>query len=319
MGAILLNVAALLLAASSLATASVAAQATTGTLAGRVADETGRPLPVRAKVVVRGRDGGSTRTAYVQGKGQFRVDLLRPGSYTIDATAEGYQPATVGPVEVVIGRTVTVDVTLTRVAAPVVTRAAAPEPDAELASHAEREVRGGQTAAFRVRLGAGQCLRLSIAPADLRVVVRVYDPNRDRRGAVDVPSYSHARRGVLVVADVAGDYRIEVTSLERGAAPRRLAVAVERNAAATERDAAAARAVAAFADASRSAARRDAGSLRVAADRYREAAGLFHAAGEPDAEAAALGAAGEVYLELGDAETAARLAREASAAGAAPR
>jgi hypothetical protein len=83
----------------------------TGDLAGVVTDPTGASV-ANAKVTVKADATGETYTATTNGSGEFRVSLLRPGTYTVVVSSTGFQDATqkatvslgqVAPVNVQLG------------------------------------------------------------------------------------------------------------------------------------------------------------------------------------------------------------------------
>jgi len=61
----------------------------TGELAGTVSDPSGAPIP-NITVTAKSQTTGETRTATTNGEGQYRLPLLRPGSYKLSATAPGF-------------------------------------------------------------------------------------------------------------------------------------------------------------------------------------------------------------------------------------
>src|ERR687898_22199 len=71
--------------------ANAAAQAGTGTLAGRVVDEQSAAIP-GATVTVTELATGAMRTASSDAEGVFRLAGLPAGRYTVDVTLDGFQP-----------------------------------------------------------------------------------------------------------------------------------------------------------------------------------------------------------------------------------
>lgn len=89
-------------------TAAVAAQATSGTLIGRVTDPTDRPL---ARADVRATDDlhGEARTAVTDESGFYRFVDLPPALYAISASAAGFRQTTRTAVPVTLDSTVRID------------------------------------------------------------------------------------------------------------------------------------------------------------------------------------------------------------------
>ena len=65
----------------------------TGDLAGIVTDPTGATV-ANAKVTVKADATGETYTATTNGTGEFRISLLRPGTYTVVVSSTGFQDST---------------------------------------------------------------------------------------------------------------------------------------------------------------------------------------------------------------------------------
>ncbi len=69
-----------------------ASQAATASLSGTVNDAKGAALP-KANVVIRSESNGSIKTTVSDASGHFSIDGLRPGSYTVEASAPGFAGA----------------------------------------------------------------------------------------------------------------------------------------------------------------------------------------------------------------------------------
>ncbi len=87
------------------------AQATNGTIRGRVTDPTGAVVPQTA-ISVTGADGQSI-TAATKADGTYEVKDLPPGKYTVRAQAKGFTPFEQVDVEVAAGQVRMVDVSFT--------------------------------------------------------------------------------------------------------------------------------------------------------------------------------------------------------------
>lgn len=81
-----------------------------GDIAGTVTDASGAAIP-GATINIKNTDTGSTSTVTTSGAGQFRANLLKPGTYTIDASAPNFQTSQTTTV-VAVGQTATVNLTL---------------------------------------------------------------------------------------------------------------------------------------------------------------------------------------------------------------
>jgi hypothetical protein len=95
----------------SLCGTAIAQTAATGNIEGIVTDTTGAVLPGVA-VVVKNTGTNVTRDVVTDNAGRYRANALQPGMYEVTATLGGFQPATLGNVEVQVGQTQSVDVKL---------------------------------------------------------------------------------------------------------------------------------------------------------------------------------------------------------------
>jgi outer membrane receptor for ferrienterochelin and colicin len=87
------------------------AQASTGQIAGSVTDSQGAAI-ANATVKVSNTQTGLQRTTESTDDGLYRVVLLPPGVYNVSAESNGFTPVTVNSVQVVVGRTTDVNITL---------------------------------------------------------------------------------------------------------------------------------------------------------------------------------------------------------------
>src|SRR5690348_17167972 len=86
------------------------AQAPTGTVSGKVTDQTGALSP-DATVTATGADGKQVSATSDQG-GTFSLHSLPAGSYTVSATANGFAQYTQPGVTLAAGHTLTLNMTL---------------------------------------------------------------------------------------------------------------------------------------------------------------------------------------------------------------
>ena len=85
------------------------AQDTTGTISGRIVDAQGLALP---GVTVTATGSQGSKTTITGGDGRFTVPFLTPGSYRVQAQLQGFTPADRPDVQVRLGQTVDVPLTL---------------------------------------------------------------------------------------------------------------------------------------------------------------------------------------------------------------
>ncbi|HEY7465631.1 MAG TPA: TonB-dependent receptor [Dehalococcoidia bacterium] len=100
-----LQVAAMLLAAAL----PLGAQTLTGSISGTVLDEQGGVLP-GATVTLTGKAGSVTATT--DARGDYRFPTVDPGAYSVQGELSGFQPHRVEGLRIVIGRQLTVDLSL---------------------------------------------------------------------------------------------------------------------------------------------------------------------------------------------------------------
>jgi hypothetical protein len=84
---------------------------TTSAIVGQVSDQSGAALPA-AIVVLTGEDTGLRRSARTDDSGRFSFPQLKPGVYTVEVTASGFQPQRKPAVGAGLGQTQAVDFVL---------------------------------------------------------------------------------------------------------------------------------------------------------------------------------------------------------------
>jgi hypothetical protein len=82
----------LLSLAGLLVTPLIAQNIVSGDVTGIISDPSGAIL-TNAQVTLKNNDTGQTQTAPTNGQGVYRFSLLKPGNYTVSATAQGFQIA----------------------------------------------------------------------------------------------------------------------------------------------------------------------------------------------------------------------------------
>ncbi|MEQ1645726.1 MAG: carboxypeptidase-like regulatory domain-containing protein, partial [Pyrinomonadaceae bacterium] len=88
------------------------AQSTTATLVGSVTDPGGAQVP-NASITARNADTGLTRTVVSGADGNYRIEFLPVGNYSIEVTAtSGFKKAIRSGVVLRVSDTATVDITL---------------------------------------------------------------------------------------------------------------------------------------------------------------------------------------------------------------
>jgi CHAT domain-containing protein/Tfp pilus assembly protein PilF len=106
----------------------------------------------------------------------------------------------------------------------------------ELGKPVERELAGGQTHTYELRLAAGQYFEVVVEQRGIDVVAALFGPDGKRLTEVDGPNGARGPETVWWVAEVDGSYRLEIRSLRKDAAAGRYEVRIEALRAATEGD-----------------------------------------------------------------------------------
>src|SRR5262245_13476111 len=82
-----------------------------GRIAGTVKDTSGAVIP-GVEISVKNERTGEERTAVTGDRGDFVVAALKPSTYTVAASLSGFTTTTVSALQLVVGRTLTLDLTI---------------------------------------------------------------------------------------------------------------------------------------------------------------------------------------------------------------
>jgi CHAT domain-containing protein/tetratricopeptide (TPR) repeat protein len=170
----------------------------------------------------------------------------------------------------------------------------------ELNKPVERELAGGQSHSYRVVLAAGQYLRAVAEQRGVDVVVTLFGPDGKQVVEVDSPNGTQGQEPLSAIADVSGNYRLEVRSLEKDAPAGQYQIKIEELRPATERDKNSIAAQQVFMEGEQLREQRTFDSLRQAIKKYEEALALCRAAEDHKHEAITLNRIGFTYDLLGD-------------------
>ena len=169
----------------------------------------------------------------------------------------------------------------------------------------ERELKGGKTDSYKLKLLAGQFLRAVVEQRGIDVMVRLFAPDGKQLLEVDSPNGAQGPEPVSLIADAAGDYRLDVLSLDEKAAAGHYVASITELRAATETDRKLAAAEKAASDGETLRAQGAVDSLKNAIKKFEEAVALFHALDTPQAgEASAVNSIGEIYFGFGERQKA---------------
>ncbi len=156
----------------------------TGAISGAVVDPAGRVV-VHAEVLAVNDATQVSRTVMTTAEGEFHVPLLPPGAYTVTAKATGFAPNVSHAIQVTVGQTASLNVTL---ALPGVSQSTQVEGDAQVAQLESSTIGGlvNETAIQALPLANRNFTQiLSLAPG---VVMDLPVPTALGRGTMNVAS-----------------------------------------------------------------------------------------------------------------------------------
>ena len=85
-------------------------------------------------------------------------------------------------------------------------------PKLRIFENGEYDLKQGESQSFRIQLIAGQFLHAVIEQREIDVALVSYDPNGKQVGECDSPNDRWDSETILIVANVSGEYRIDVSS-----------------------------------------------------------------------------------------------------------
>jgi len=164
----------------------------------------------------------------------------------------------------------------------------------------ERELKGGETHSFRIRIASGQFLYAEVDQRGIDVVVTLVGPDGQPLVKVDSPNAARGPEPLVWIAETSGDFRIEVSAPNKNAAAGRYEIRIIalREATATDRDHIAADK--AFWEGNKLRLQRTAVSSRSAIEKYKQALPFFQTSGNSYRQALTLQMIGARHAELGE-------------------
>jgi CHAT domain-containing protein/Tfp pilus assembly protein PilF len=164
----------------------------------------------------------------------------------------------------------------------------------------ERELTGGESHSYRLRLAAGQFCHVVVEQRGIDVVVALYDSGGAKIVEIDNPNGVNGPEPVSLLAEASGDYRLEVRAPAKDAPTGRYDVKIEELRAATTRDKDRIAAQKAYTDGKALRNRRTAESQRRAIEKYQEALSLWVTLDDRRMEAYSLNEMGLIYGDIGE-------------------
>ncbi|MGH9842753.1 MAG: tetratricopeptide repeat protein, partial [Blastocatellia bacterium] len=168
----------------------------------------------------------------------------------------------------------------------------------ELGKTIEREMTGGQTHMYQIKLTAGQFLRIEVEQRGIDVIVALFGPDDKQIIAVNETDGAQGTETIFVVDEADRTYRLEVRSPEKDAATGRYETKIAELRIATPQDRARWSAKKAAFEGDQFRKKKDAASLRQAIEKYQEALPSWRAAADRKGEAGTLYTLGLVFMSL---------------------
>ena len=163
----------------------------------------------------------------------------------------------------------------------------------------EKTLAGGEAHNYRVTVAAGQYLHATIEQRGIDLIVTLFAPSGQKIIEVDSPNGDEGPEPVSLVAEIAGDYRIEVRSSDKQARPGRYEARIDALRVATEADRTRVTAERAVIEAEQL-IEGDAAAKRHALQKYDEALALWQRLNDQSGIVAALTARGDIYRALSE-------------------
>jgi CHAT domain-containing protein/Tfp pilus assembly protein PilF len=164
----------------------------------------------------------------------------------------------------------------------------------------ERELAGGGSHSYQLRLAAGQFCHVVVDQRGIDVVAALYGSDGVKIVEVDSPNEVNGPESVSLLVEVSGNYRLEVRSPGKNASSGRYEVKIVELRAATPRDKDRIVAQKAYTDAKSLRNQRTAESQRRAIEKYQEALSIWRTLGDRRMEAYSLNEMGLIYSDIGE-------------------
>ena len=190
---------------------------------------------------------------------------------------------------------------------------AAQEPAKQLPALADGQhaLKGGESHSYLINLAAGQFLYALIEQQGIDVRVSSFKPDGSEIAASDSPNDRWGTEPVLLIADTAGAYRIEVRAPGARSSPAQYQIKIVALREATAADKQHVAAQRAFDEGQKLRSQQAADSKRGAIAKYQEAATLFNGAGDGYRQMLSLQATGLTHVQLSEFRTALRFFEDA--------
>ena len=163
-----------------------------------------------------------------------------------------------------------------------------------------RELKGGETHSYRLTMTSGQFLYAVVEQLNMDVITAVFAPDGKQLTESDSPNEDLGSEPIIFLAPAAGEYRVDIRSPYKEAAPGRYEIKIVALREATAIDKGHAAAQMLIDEATRLLVQGGAAATRAAIEKTQPAVPLFEAAGDTYRRALALFSIGISYYSLSD-------------------
>lgn len=167
-----------------------------------------------------------------------------------------------------------------------------------------RDLQGGEVHQYSVALTQGQFMKVIAQQKGIDVVVSLFGPSGQKLIEVDSPNGTQGPEPLAAIAEVAGDYRIEVRALEGKAVPGKYEIKVAELRPSTDLDRTRLEVQTTLADAEHLHAKGTKESLEMALKKFAAGLPLLQGLGDQWREASTLNVMGLIYWDLGEPQKA---------------
>ena len=161
----------------------------------------------------------------------------------------------------------------------------------------EREMKGGETHVYQLRLTSGQFVNISVEQRGIDIAVDLLNPSEKQINTQDSPNGRYGPESVVGIAETEGNYRLVVQAPDKTAPIGRYQISVIALREATDVDRAHVAADNAFTEALKLRAQRNATARRAAIEKCVEALAFFKSSGEHYRTALIMSVTGRLYAD----------------------
>ena len=161
-----------------------------------------------------------------------------------------------------------------------------------------REIKDGEVHSYQIHLSANQFVDALVDKKGVEVEVVTFSPDLKEITRTDSPNGTNGHQPVLLIANIAGEYRIEIHSKSKQTGQYILHVVAVRESTSADKEHFAAENN--FAAAQKLRTQRTAAKLREALEKYQQALQFYEASGNVERRALALYIMGTCYASLGE-------------------